>query len=143
MSGLGYSIGRNKPYAGGFITEHYGNPASGLHTVQLELNRAIYMDERRRERSPRFAQVAADFTALADALAAGAARRSRPVPGGGGVEAIQLTVIPRAQLRRAAWMRNSKTTSRESPHIALEYGFRVRVSTRPGMTKRPKEKRAA
>ena len=69
MSGLGYSIGRNKPYAGGFITEHYGNPASGLHTVQLELNRAIYMDERRRERSPRFAQVAADFAALADALA--------------------------------------------------------------------------
>ena len=69
MSGLGYSIGRNKPYAGGFITEHYGNPASGLHTVQLELNRAIYMDERRRERGPRFAQVAADFAALADALA--------------------------------------------------------------------------
>jgi len=69
MSGLGYSIGRNKPYAGGFITEHYGNPASGLHTVQLELNRAIYMDERRRERSARFAQVAADFTKLADALA--------------------------------------------------------------------------
>ncbi len=69
MSALGYSIGRNKPYAGGFITEHYGNPASGLHTVQLELNRAIYMDERRRERSPRFAQVATDFAALADALA--------------------------------------------------------------------------
>ena len=43
MGGLGYSIGRNKPYAGGFITEHYGNPASGLHTVQLELNRAVYM----------------------------------------------------------------------------------------------------
>ena len=50
MSRLGYSVGRNKPYAGGFITEHYGNPASGLHTIQLELNRAIYMDERRRER---------------------------------------------------------------------------------------------
>src|SRR5205823_14295755 len=70
MSGLGYSIGRNKPYAGGFITEHYGNPASGLHTVQLEFNRAIYMDERRRERSPRFAQVVADFATLADELAA-------------------------------------------------------------------------
>ena len=69
MSRLGYSIGRNKPYAGGFITEHYGNPASGLHTVQLELNRAIYMDERRSERGPRFAQVATDFAALADALA--------------------------------------------------------------------------
>ncbi|MGY3236095.1 N-formylglutamate amidohydrolase [Bradyrhizobium sp. USDA 4472] len=69
MTGLGYSIGRNKPYAGGFITEHYGNPASGLHAVQLELNRAIYMDERRRERGPRFAQVASDFGVLADVLA--------------------------------------------------------------------------
>jgi N-formylglutamate amidohydrolase len=69
MSRLGYSIGRNKPYAGGFITEHYGNPASGLHVVQLELNRAVYMDERRREKGPRFAQVAADFAALAEALA--------------------------------------------------------------------------
>src|SRR6201997_1632040 len=69
MSRLGYSVGRNKPYAGGFITEHYGNPASGLHAIQLELNRAIYMDERRRERGPRFAQVAADFAVLAEALA--------------------------------------------------------------------------
>src|SRR3954465_10095469 len=69
MGSLGYSIGRNKPYAGGFITEHYGNPASGLHAVQLELNRAIYMDERRRERSPRFAQIASDFAVLADVLA--------------------------------------------------------------------------
>jgi N-formylglutamate amidohydrolase len=70
MGRLGYSVGRNKPYAGGFITEHYGNPASGLHTIQLELNRAIYMDERRRERGPRFAQVTADFAVLAEALAA-------------------------------------------------------------------------
>ncbi|MGY8668104.1 N-formylglutamate amidohydrolase [Bradyrhizobium sp. UFLA05-109] len=69
LSGLGYSVGRNKPYAGGFITEHYGNPASGLHAVQLELNRAIYMDERRRERGPRFDQVAADFAILSDVLA--------------------------------------------------------------------------
>jgi len=69
MSQLGYSVGRNKPYAGGFITEHYGNPASGLHAIQLELNRAIYMDERRREKGARFAQVAADFIRLADALA--------------------------------------------------------------------------
>jgi N-formylglutamate amidohydrolase len=70
MRGLGYSLARNKPYAGGFITEHYGNPASGLHAVQLELNRAVYMDERRRERGPRFRQVATDFLTLADALAA-------------------------------------------------------------------------
>src|SRR3954464_13129784 len=70
MRRLGYSVGRNKPYAGGFITEHYGNPASGLHAIQLELNRAVYMDERRRERGQRFAQVGRDLAALADALAA-------------------------------------------------------------------------
>src|SRR3954451_2406586 len=70
MQDLGYSVGRNKPYAGGFITEHYGTPASGLHTIQLELNRAVYMDERRRERSQRFTQVATDLAALAGALAA-------------------------------------------------------------------------
>jgi N-formylglutamate amidohydrolase len=69
MVRLGYSVGRNKPYAGGFITEHYGNPASGLHTVQLELNRAVYMDERRRARGERFAQVASDFAVLAEVLA--------------------------------------------------------------------------
>ncbi len=67
---MGYTVGRNKPYAGGFITEHYGNPASGLHTIQIELNRAIYMDERKRERTERFDQIAADFATLARALAA-------------------------------------------------------------------------
>src|SRR6195952_3490335 len=70
MAGRGFSVGRKKPYAGGFITEHYGNPVSGLHTIQIELNRAIYMDERRRERSARFESAMADFAALADALAA-------------------------------------------------------------------------
>ena len=65
----GYSVSRNKPYAGGFITEHYGNPAAGLHAVQLELNRALYMDERRQERSPSFGRLAADLELLADRLA--------------------------------------------------------------------------
>ncbi|MBN8969064.1 MAG: N-formylglutamate amidohydrolase [Rhizobiales bacterium] len=66
---LGYSVGRNKPYAGGFITEHYGNPATGMHAIQLELNRAIYMNERTRERGPRFADVVTAFAVLAEALA--------------------------------------------------------------------------
>ena len=48
---LGYTVSRNKPYAGGFITEHYGNPAVGLHAIQLEINRALYMDERQYQRS--------------------------------------------------------------------------------------------
>ena len=35
----GYAVARNKPYAGGFITEHYGEPALGRHALQIEINR--------------------------------------------------------------------------------------------------------
>lgn len=65
---LGYTVNRNKPYAGGFITEHYGNPAAGLHAIQLEVNRALYMDERRFERGAAFLQLAADMVVVADRL---------------------------------------------------------------------------
>jgi N-formylglutamate deformylase len=68
--GLGYAVSRNKPYAGGFITEHYGNPAAGLHSIQIEINRALYMDEKRYERTATFDRLAADIMALADRLAA-------------------------------------------------------------------------
>ncbi|MEX0922627.1 MAG: N-formylglutamate amidohydrolase [Rhodovibrionaceae bacterium] len=42
---LGYSVGRNVPYSGGFVTRHYGRPEAGLHSLQIEINRALYMDE--------------------------------------------------------------------------------------------------
>jgi N-formylglutamate deformylase len=66
---FGYAVSRNKPYAGGFITEHYGNPATGLHAVQLEINRALYMDERRYERSASFDRLAGELEILAERLA--------------------------------------------------------------------------
>jgi N-formylglutamate amidohydrolase len=68
LRGQGYLVSRNKPYAGGFITEHYGNPAVGLHAIQLEINRALYMDERRYEKAGTFATVAADLEMLAQRL---------------------------------------------------------------------------
>lgn len=42
----GLVVRRNKPYAGGYITEHYGAPVAGRHAVQIEINRSLYMDER-------------------------------------------------------------------------------------------------
>ena len=42
---LGFSVTRNRPYAGGFITEHYGAPGAGVHALQIEVNRALYMNE--------------------------------------------------------------------------------------------------
>ncbi len=41
----GYRVVRNKPYAGGFITEHYGEPNLGRHALQIEVNRGLYMNE--------------------------------------------------------------------------------------------------
>jgi N-formylglutamate amidohydrolase len=64
----GYTVYRNKPYAGGFITEHYGDPAGGVHAIQIEVNRAIYMDEHCRVPTARFEQVAADLTKVMDVL---------------------------------------------------------------------------
>jgi N-formylglutamate amidohydrolase len=68
LRGMGYTVSRNKPYAGGFITEHYGNPAAGLHAIQLEINRALYMDERRYQRTSGFDRLAADLVTLARRL---------------------------------------------------------------------------
>ncbi|MEM6616444.1 MAG: N-formylglutamate amidohydrolase [Pseudomonadota bacterium] len=68
LKALGYSVVRNKPYAGGFITETYGTPEEGLHAVQIEINRSLYMNERRFVRGAGFAQVQADLMELSHAI---------------------------------------------------------------------------
>lgn len=55
----GLSVARNRPYAGGYITESYGDPKIGLHAVQIEITRALYMDERTLEPHAGFAVLAA------------------------------------------------------------------------------------
>ncbi|HWV41812.1 N-formylglutamate amidohydrolase [Pseudorhodoplanes sp.] len=78
LRSLGYTVSRNKPYAGGFITEHYGNPSAGLHALQIELNRALYMNERNHERTAGFRRLAKDLETLADAVAAIPLEELRP-----------------------------------------------------------------
>lgn len=68
LTARGYAVVRNKPYAGGYITEHYGNPVAGLHAVQIEINRGLYMDEAHYQRSAGFARVQADMSAVAGRL---------------------------------------------------------------------------
>ena len=43
---LGFIVEENIPYSGGFITQFYGNPSDGIHVLQLEINRSIFMDEK-------------------------------------------------------------------------------------------------
>lgn len=61
LEGLGFSVARNKPYAGGFITEHYGRPARSLHALQIEVSRALYINETTLEKKP-------DFNIMAEML---------------------------------------------------------------------------
>ena len=50
----GFAVRRNKPYAGGYITESYGAPAMGVHAIQIEVNRQLYMNEMTLERHQGF-----------------------------------------------------------------------------------------
>jgi len=61
---LGYRVDVNRPYAGGFITEHYGRPEIGLHAIQIELNRGLYMDEHKIAKSEKFDAFAEDLQAF-------------------------------------------------------------------------------
>lgn len=66
---MGYAVARNDPYAGGHTTRHYGRPASGRHALQIEINRALYMDEAGLALTPRAATVQADMRGLMAGLA--------------------------------------------------------------------------
>ncbi len=68
LRALGYRVTRNSPYAGGFCTEYYGRPALGVHALQIEINRGLYMDEVGMTRGRRFAAVKRDLSMLIDRL---------------------------------------------------------------------------
>jgi len=69
LRGMGYSVVRNTPYSGGFITRNYGRPERGVHALQIEINRALYMNETSFERTEGLARVAADMRDLAARIA--------------------------------------------------------------------------
>lgn len=70
LEALGYRVARNAPYAGGYTTEHYGRPIKRTHALQIEINRALYMDEDTREPTEGLAKLTADAETLTRALAA-------------------------------------------------------------------------
>jgi N-formylglutamate amidohydrolase len=69
LAARGYKVVRNKPFAGGFTTRHYGRPAQGLHTLQIEINRGLYMDETAIKPNGGMAKLTRDMTALLGKLA--------------------------------------------------------------------------
>lgn len=70
IAGMGYTVRRNDPYSGGYVTRHYGRPREGVHALQLEIARRLYMQESRIEKLPRFAEMQRDMARLIATLAA-------------------------------------------------------------------------
>jgi N-formylglutamate amidohydrolase len=70
LASLGYDVMRNKPYAGGYITERYGRPGTGIHALQIEINRGLYADERRFVPNANFDRLRDDLIAFVTELAA-------------------------------------------------------------------------
>ena len=64
----GYSARRNLPYAGGYATTHYGKPHKSIHALQIELNRAIYMQEKTLEPRPGFKKLKDNLQRIVSAL---------------------------------------------------------------------------
>jgi N-formylglutamate amidohydrolase len=69
LRAAGYRVRRNKPFAGGFITEHFGAPAQSMHAVQIEIARALYLNERRIVRTEKWTALRDDLFAAAKSLA--------------------------------------------------------------------------
>ncbi|WP_372398169.1 N-formylglutamate amidohydrolase [Azospirillum sp. HJ39] len=68
LRGLGYAVSRNNPYAGGYTTRHYGRPRQGIHALQIEIARDLYMDETALSRLPYLDVLARHMTELVDTL---------------------------------------------------------------------------
>ena len=66
----GFSVARNVPYAGGYTTQLHGRPGRGSHALQIEINRALYMDEDAIRPGPHFASFAGRLAASLRALTA-------------------------------------------------------------------------
>lgn len=64
LTGFGYQVARNAPYAGGYVASSYGRPRSGVHALQIEINRALYLDERRIARTDGFDLLRRNMTTL-------------------------------------------------------------------------------
>lgn len=69
LDNLGYRTVRNLPYSGGHTTRHYGRPPEGVHALQIEINRRIYMDESTHRRKPNFGRLRQHLGEVISALA--------------------------------------------------------------------------
>lgn len=71
----GLVVTRNTPFAGAYVTQHYGRPSNGQHAIQIEIDRSLYMDEQTIRPNSRFRT----FKRLLDGVIGEIAAIGRPV----------------------------------------------------------------
>jgi N-formylglutamate amidohydrolase len=88
LVGLGYRVALNRPFKGAELVTRYSDPRTGRHSLQIEINRRLYMDERKVEKTPDFDRLKADIDRLIAAIAGyvrerypGARAAARRTPG--------------------------------------------------------------
>jgi N-formylglutamate deformylase len=69
LRGLGYTVSVNDPYAGGGVLRRHADPAAGIHSLQIEINRALYLDEIKVEPTDGFEGLRSDLANLSAVLA--------------------------------------------------------------------------
>lgn len=69
LEGMGYSVALNHPFKGAELVGRHGRPGAGRHSLQIEVNRRLYLDEARLEKTAGFDRLKADLDALIGALA--------------------------------------------------------------------------
>jgi N-formylglutamate deformylase len=68
LAGMGYDVKVNDPYKGVELVRAYSNPAAGRHSLQIEINKRLYMDESTRSRNAGFATLQKNLLQLVDAI---------------------------------------------------------------------------
>jgi N-formylglutamate amidohydrolase len=76
LRAMGYEVKINDPYKGVELVRAFSDPKAGRHSLQIEVNRKLYMDERTRMKTAGFAALKANLDALLKAIAEYAAGRS-------------------------------------------------------------------
>ncbi|QPZ89655.1 MULTISPECIES: N-formylglutamate amidohydrolase [Thioclava] len=69
FEGEGLNVARNSPFAGAYITQRYGHPREGYHAIQIEIDRALYMDQHRIAPNENFNAFAALMSRVARQIA--------------------------------------------------------------------------
>jgi hypothetical protein len=107
LRGYGYSVSVNEPYIGNELIARHGNPARGIDSIQVEINKSLFMDVKTFRKTAGFAKLKADLDRLFHVLTGDSARRAA-------TREIKVPSLPLARERRGSFNHASKSSARVS-----------------------------